>query len=79
VLLGGVSIDDRLVSRLAETVEGPLENKLTQALVFRAKVVALTREEKSAILAALERTPGDLQDVRELLLADEQWRLRRRL
>jgi hypothetical protein len=25
-LLGGVSIDDRLVRRLAETVEGPLEN-----------------------------------------------------
>lgn len=79
MLLGGVSLEDRLVRKLAEVLNGPLENKLTQALVFRAKVVALTPEEKATVLSALERAPGELQDVRDLLLADDQWRLRRRL
>ena len=79
MLLGGVSLDDRLVRKLAEVLNGPLENKLTQALVFRAKVVALTPEEKATVLSALERAPAELRDVRDLLLADDQWRLRRRL
>ena len=46
---------------------------------LRAQIVALTREEKEAILQALEHAPPELQPVRELLLADESWRLRRRL
>jgi hypothetical protein len=79
MLLGGVSIDDGRVRRLAAVLEGPLENKLTQALLFRASVVALTREEKVAVLAALERAPTDLSEIRETLLADDRWQFRRRL
>jgi hypothetical protein len=79
VLLAGVFIDDRKIRRLAAMLDGPVENKLTQALIFRASVVALTREEKEAVLAALETASADLAEVRETLLADEQWQLRRRL
>jgi hypothetical protein len=76
MLLGGVAIDDRLVRRLATIVGRSLGNKLDHALLFRAEIVALTRDEKKAILAALEGAPPELEPVRELLIADEQWRLR---
>ena len=79
MVLGGVSIDDGKVRRLVALLGGPLENKLTQALRFRASVVALTRDEKAAVLAALEGEPGDLADIREMLLADDHWQVRRRL
>jgi hypothetical protein len=79
MLLGGVAIDDRLVRRLATIVGRSLGNKLDHALLFRAQIVALTRDEKEAILAALEHAPPELEAVRELLLSDEQWRLRGRL
>ena len=79
MLLGGVAIDDRLVRRLAVLVGRPLANKLDHALLFRAQIVALTVDEKKAILAALEKAPPELEPVRELLVADAQWRLRGRL
>jgi hypothetical protein len=80
MLLDGVAIDDQLVRRLAAIVgRPPLARKLDQALLFRAQIVALTRDEKEAILAALESGPPELELVRELLIADEQWRLRGRI
>lgn len=79
MLLGGVPIDDRLVRRLSEILDRRLGNKLDHALLFRAQIVALTREEKDAILAALEKAPPDLEPVRELLTADAQWHVRGRL
>jgi hypothetical protein len=78
MLFGGVSVDDRLVRELARVLNRPLERKLEQALVFRAKVVSLSRDEKAAVLAALEQAGGELDQVRELLLADESWRVARR-
>jgi len=48
--------------------------KLEQALLFRAQIVAMTRDEKRAVLAALEQAPAELEELRELLLADENWR-----
>lgn len=79
MVLGGVPIDDRLVRRLAAHVGSPLGSKLDHALLFRAQIVALTRNEKEAILAALESAPHELDELRELLRADENWSLRRRL
>ena len=76
MLFGGVSVDDRLVRDLAAILEMPLGRKLEQALFFRAKIVALTWEEKTSVLAALERAPGELEEVRALLVADAGWRLR---
>jgi hypothetical protein len=52
--------------------------KLEQAVLFRAQIVAMTRDEKTSVLAALERAPAELAEVRELLFADENWREGRR-
>ena len=78
MLFGGVSLDDRLVRELALVLERPLGRKLEQALLFRAKIVALTRDERAAVLAAGERAPAQLDEVRKALLADENWRAGRR-
>jgi hypothetical protein len=80
MLLGGVPVDDRVARQLADHLGRPLGTKLEQALLFRARIVALTREEKAAVLAALETAPADeLQALREALLADDSWRPRRRM
>ncbi|HEX3292019.1 MAG TPA: hypothetical protein VHR46_11550 [Gaiella sp.] len=73
MLLGGVPIDDELVRRLAALLGRPLASKLDQALLLRAQIVALTRDEKEAILTALEKAPPELDTVRALLTADDQW------
>ena len=78
MIIGGVWVEDRLVRELAAIVERPLGRKLEQALLFRAQIVAMTRDEKTAVLSALERGPAELAEVRELLLADESWRDGRR-
>ena len=74
MIMGGVWVDDRHVRELVSIVERPLGRRLEQALLFRAQVVAMTRAEKRAILSALERAPTELVGIRELLLADENWR-----
>jgi hypothetical protein len=76
VLLGGVPVDDRVVRDLAAILDRPLGSKLETALLFRAKIVGLTTEERRRILAALEKAPSQFHDVRELLLSREEWRLR---
>jgi hypothetical protein len=78
MMIGGVRLEDRDVRALASILERPLRRRLEQALLFRAKVLALTRDEKAEVLSALERAPGGLEEVRELLLADETWQVRRR-
>jgi hypothetical protein len=74
MMIGGVWIDDPQVRKLTTIVERPVARRLEQALLFRAQVVAMTRDEKRAILSALERAPAGLEEVRELLVADENWR-----
>ena len=77
MIMGGVWVDDGVVRRLAAMLERrPLGRRLEQALLFRAQVIAMTRDEKEAVLSALARAP-ELDDVRDLLLADENWRARR--
>jgi len=74
MIMGGVWVDDVVVRRLAAKLERrPLGRKLEQALLFRAQVVAMTRDEKETVLSALEGAP-ELEDVRTLLLADDNWR-----
>lgn len=79
MLLSGVAVDDRLVRGLALLVDGSLGSKLESALFFRARVVGLTKEERAAVLRALENAPADLRDMRDLLLADDNWKLNERL
>ena len=78
MLLGGVDVDDRVVRDLAAILDRSLGNKLESALLFRAKIVGLTTEERRRILAALEHAPAGLQAVRPVLLTSEAWRLRNR-
>ena len=78
MLLGGVDVDDRIVRQLANIVNRPLAHKLEKALLFRAAIVGLTRDEMGAILIALESAPAELHDVRDLLLSQRRWQLRGR-
>ncbi len=79
MLLGGVAVEDRLVRELVSIVDKSLGAKLETALLFRAKIVGLTKDERAAVLRALEHGPADLRHVLDLLLADDDWRLNRRL
>ena len=76
MVLGGVPVDDRVVRDLAAILDRPLGTKLETALVFRAKIVGLTTEERRRILEALEKAPTKFDDVRQLLLANGEWRVR---
>jgi len=62
MIVGGVWLEDRLVRELAPLVERPLGRRLEQALLFRAQVVALTREERASVLFALDQAPGQLDE-----------------
>lgn len=72
MVLDGVSVDDRVVRRLATLVERPLGHKLEQALFFSARVVALTSAERAAVLAAFERLPWEYEDVRATFLEGDR-------
>jgi len=67
MLLDGVLVEDRVVRELTAIVNRRLAQRLQQALFFSAEIVALTREEKAEVIAALNR---DLEskDVRERFL-----------
>jgi len=74
LLLGGVAVDDEAVWELVRLVEQPLSQKLERAIRLRLGVVAVTPDDRKAILQALENAPDSLRGVRELLFTDETWR-----
>ena len=78
MVLGGVHVEDRLILELARIVPTNLGRKLTTAHGLRSQVIALTADEREAVLDALERPPESLGDLREALLGEVQWRHRRR-
>ena len=41
--------------------------------------MGLTGDERKAVLAAIETAPDELQNIRELLLTNDQWRRRQPL
>jgi hypothetical protein len=75
MVLEGVSLDDRVVHRLISILDGQLRRKLQQALFFSADIVALTFDERVAVLAALDRAPWEFEEIRELLLGGQSWSL----
>lgn len=79
MVLGGVSVDDEFVRRLAVLLNEPLRGKLERALLFRAMVVGLSPEEKETVLAALANATPEMREIREMLMTDSRWRLRERL
>jgi hypothetical protein len=75
MVLEGVSLDDRVVHRLISILDGQLRRKLQQALFFSAEIVALTFDERVAVLAALDRAPWEFDEIRALLLGGQSWSL----
>jgi hypothetical protein len=73
MVLDGVSLDDRVVRDLIAFLDRALGRKLELALFFSAKIVALTHEERLAVLAALDRAPWQWEEVRDLFLAGDRW------
>lgn len=73
MVLDGVSVDDRVVRQLVAFLDRPLGHKLEQALFFSAEVVALTHQERAAVLGALDRMPWEFEEVRERFLAGDSW------
>jgi hypothetical protein len=73
-LLGGVEVDEQVVGDLIRILDRPLASKLDMALLLRTRMVGLSSHERRDVLAGLAHAPGDLQGLRELLLADPYWR-----
>jgi hypothetical protein len=73
-LVGGVPVDERLLGQLARVVPPMLARRLDTALFYRAKILALTIEERREILAALEDPPTGLEELRAMLLQEDAWR-----
>ena len=74
MLVSGVAVDERLLKQLSEVVRLKVARRLDTALLDRAAVLGLTLDERRAILAALEKPPAGLEDLREILLQDVAWR-----
>jgi len=73
MVLDGVSLDDRVVRDLIAFLDRALGRKLELALFFSAKIVALTHEERLAVLAALDRAPWQWEEVRDRFRAGDRW------
>jgi hypothetical protein len=74
MLVSGVAVDERLLRRLSEVVPPKIARRLDTALFYRAAVLGLTVDERKAILAALEKPPAGLEDLRDVLLQEAAWR-----
>ena len=74
MLVSGVAVDERLLKQLSGVVLPRLARRLDTALFYRAAVLGLTVDERKAILAALEKPPAGLEDLRANLLQDVAWR-----
>jgi hypothetical protein len=73
MVLDGVVVEKRAVRELAALVDRPLAEKLERALFFSAEVVALTPEEREAVMAALNRDQWESRDVRDRLSTGPRW------
>ena len=73
MVLDGVEVDDGVVRELAAVVDRPLAQKLERALFFRSEIVALTRDERDAVRAAMSRARFEPTDVRDRLSAPARW------
>lgn len=74
MLVGGVPVDERLLTELARLLPPTLARRLDTALFYRAKVLGLTIAEREAVLAALEEPPAGLEELRAALLKEHAWR-----
>jgi hypothetical protein len=80
VYLAGVPVAARLVPRLAERVRDAgfddTAERLENAYDRETKVLALTTDDRDAILRALADGPAELAELRGVLLRQHEWRRR---
>ena len=78
MFLAGLPIPDRLVLELAQLVDDDqdLAMKLRSALARDVKVLALDKDERETILAALDDAPPGLGELRATLRQEHTWRQR---
>ena len=79
-MLAGVPVRDDLVVELANRLDRvgrpEMADKLQTAFTDRRKLVALKIPERDAILKVIEDPPAGLEELRDVLLAQQVWRRR---
>jgi len=76
VQLAGVPVRKDLVKVLADLVDEPTASLLRVAVERGTLIVALTVEDRERILRALEDCPDGLAELRGVLAAEHEWRVR---
>ena len=74
--LAGVPVRKDLVKVLADLVDEPTASLLRVAVERGTLIVALTVEDRERILRALEDCPDGLAELRGVLAAEHEWRVR---
>ncbi len=78
MMLAGVPVPadavDELVALVRDVGADDLADRLERALADEVKLLVLTLDERSLMLAALEDPPRELAELRAVLPADHQWR-----
>ena len=74
--LAGVPVRKELVKVLADLVDEPTASLLRVAVERGTLIVALTVEDRERILRALEDCPDGLAELRGVLAAEHEWRVR---
>jgi hypothetical protein len=78
-MLAGLRATDEAVSELAGLVDEPTASLLTKALELKTVVRALTIEDRERILLALADPPDGLAELRGVLIAEHEGRVRQGL
>lgn len=80
MMLAGIPVADRLVLGIAQRLRDvgcdDTAATLEDAYDGERRVVALTVQEREAILRVLEGCPAELSELRGVLLREHAWRLR---
>jgi hypothetical protein len=75
MIVNGVTVDDHLVLALAGAVKNSaLAHKLRTARRFRTEVINLNNAERAMVLAALDDSTPELQELRVRLVEHPTWR-----
>jgi hypothetical protein len=75
MIINGAPVDDSLVPQLAAAIKNTkLAFKLETAHRFRTELINLSNAERTLVLAALDDSSPELQDLRARLVEHPAWR-----